>query len=141
MTTIVACTITGIMVGDTFTNYGPVRKIWKSKKGLFGCAGHDTAIARFEVWTRGGKKPEQIINPSDREDFETFCALQMTDGKLYVWTESMRPEEVLRPYHAIGSGGQAALAAMRAGASPTQAMEIAAEMDADTKPPFTTLEA
>ena len=141
MTTIVADLREGALYGDTFTGYGVVDKLWRGrgKSGIFGAAGHDTVIARFQAHVvEGKKKPDQIISADD--DRESFWALQLTcDGRLLVWGEAMRAEPILSPFWAIGSGGDAAIGAMKAGASPQRAIEIAAELDRNTKPPFTKL--
>lgn len=142
MTTIVADTRIGLMIADTHTDYGhQVKKIWRCKKGIFGCAGDDTAIARFEDWIlRKGKKPEQIVSRRAEETPEAFQAIQMIDGKIFLWDQAMRGDESVLPYAAIGSGAPWALGAMDAGADAFRALEIAAKRDSGTKPPFTQLE-
>ena len=136
MTTVIADSRVGLMGADTFcsTGVGGYRasKIFRSKRGLFGCAGEDTSIAKFESYIlRGGKKPLVL---------EEFEALQMLRGNIYIWGEAVRPELILGAYHAIGTGGVAAGAALRHGASVREALETAEYFDANTKGPYSFLE-
>lgn len=136
----------GIAIADTHTDYGhQVRKIWRCKKGphkgIFGCAGDDTAIARFEDWIlRGGPKPEQILPRRTDDISENFQVIQMYEGRIYLWDQAMRGEESVLPYAAVGSGAPWALGAMDAGADVFKALEIASRRDSGTKPPFTQIE-
>ncbi len=138
MTTIVVDLRVKRIGADTFVSTGyAADKIWTSKRGIFGCAGDDTIIARFEDWIlRDAPKPDQLIGDCT----EAFEALQVSDGMLFVWESAMRPNLCKRPYHAIGSGGKYAMGALRTGASIKEALRFAAEFDADTKPPFTFLD-
>lgn len=137
MTTIVADTRIGRIGADTYCSSGyRASKLFVVKgKGIFGCAGDDTAIARFEAWQkRKGRKPEQILNLGS--PVEGFEALQLHKGRLYVWGTAMRPELVLTPYQAVGSGGGCAWGVLRHGGTLLEALEIASEWDGDTKSPF-----
>lgn len=136
MTTIAADARTGTIGSDSFCSAGyHVNKLVSTKRGIFGMAGDDRAIARFEAYLRGGKKPAQIPDGSGEE----FCALQLHEGKLWIWGEAMRPELLLTPYHAIGTGGPYAAAALRHGASVLEALETAEYYDSNTKGPMFTV--
>lgn len=141
MTTIVADLRTGQMGSDLFVSNGSrVMKMWRCKEGVFGAAGDERAIQRFKEWTtEGGERPPQIKD--DADDGDSFEALQLKDGKLFVWGWAIAPEESVRLFHAVGSGGQYALGALLQGASIEEALEIAAEFDGNTKPPFRILKA
>lgn len=146
MTSIVVDLRVGLVGADTFTDYGfQVDKInrcrWRGKPAIFGCAGDDTAISRFEDWVlRKGKKPEQLIQRSAGDGTEDFQAIVATDGHILVFDGAMRGDVCRLPYHAIGSGAHWILGAMDAGATLQKALEIAANRDGGTKPPFTFIE-
>ena len=134
MTVIVGDTRIGVLACDTFVSTGyRATKIFRTKaKGIFGCAGDDTAIAKFEDWLlRRGNKPKL--------DAEDFTALQLFGGKLYIWGTAMRPELVLSPYHAIGSGGAYALGCLAQGGTVAQALDIAELYAEGVKHPFLTM--
>ena len=115
-------------------------KIWRTKnKGVFGCSGDERIIARFQDWISGGKRPNQIED--DAKNGDSFAALQLHNGELFVWGWAMHPRKSIRAFHAIGSGADLALGALAAGGTLEQALEIAADFDAATKGPFRFLKA
>ena len=126
------------MGADTYVSWGyNTPKIWRSKsQGIFGCAGNNSAIIRFERMIVGRtKRPDKLTIGR-----ESFAALQIHNGKLYIWSPAARPDVSIHPFWAIGSGGDWAVGAMRAGATLEQALQIAADLDDGTKPPFSFLE-
>jgi hypothetical protein len=134
MTTVIADLRTGKMGGDMFWSDGSRSpKIHQTAQGLIGCSGNESPIMRFVEWiTNGGDVPGPFT-----EDDGGFEAIQIENGKLYMWGRSLRRMELIgRRFHAIGSGGPYAIGAMCRGASIRQALEIAAEYDSFTKAPF-----
>ena len=56
-------------------------------------------------------------------------ALVLSREGLFYWASNLVPEPIERGFHAIGSGGNAALGALLAGAQVKRAVEIATEVD------------
>lgn len=97
-----------------------VVKVYKVKGSLWGFCGSIAQGLVFLKWLDGGDKPT---------DLDAFEALQVDDeGKVFNWQRRLQPVEVGTPA-AIGSGGEYAMGAMMAGASPRKAVEIACELD------------
>jgi ATP-dependent protease HslVU (ClpYQ) peptidase subunit len=121
-------------VVDGDTNYH-TRKICRIGQSLVGAAGDNSAIVKFFRWLEKhgrGKQPTF----TEEEDFE---GMVLTPSGLFVYDKSCQPDEVVDSFYAIGSGKQAALAAMHMGASPTQAVEIACLVDNSSGGPVDTL--
>lgn len=111
-------------------------KIRRVGRAIVGCAGHNTAIAKFIRWLEAGGKPEDIPKFKD-EDLE---ALVLTPAGLFTYDIGCEPDEIQDPAYAIGTGKQAALVAMRCyRASPKRAVECACAVDNDTEGPVDVL--
>lgn len=146
MTTIVGDARTGTLGGDSYCSAGyRSAKLFRTKKqGIFGCAGDDTAIARFEDWLlHDGKKPA----PIDSASSEGFEALQLHKGRLYIWGAAMRPELLFHPFAengapipahfaAIGTGAPYALGCLAQGGTIHEALRIAELYDSNSRGPF-----
>lgn len=98
-------------------------KIRRIGKEVVGCAGTgDISIAYLDYLE--GKRGMPII-----PDSANFYAVHVSKGKVsYVSSPNFSKQKVKLPY-AIGSGGQIALGAMLAGASPGMAVRIAGSRD------------
>lgn len=100
---------------------GPVRKVFRIKGALVGFAGDLKTIAAARAWMAGrGKQPTGDVT-----------ALVLSGHSARVWTPLDGFVDV-PPRFAIGTGGKAARAAMLAGATCSQAVAIAREVDAGT---------
>ena len=140
MTTIAASRLHGEMAADTQMNCGysifPSKKIYVSDHGLVGAAGSSIDCSKFLEWVGRGMDKESI--PSlDAED--GFQALVMRHDALFFFEKDCFPLKIERDFHAIGSGGDAALAAMFCGKTPKRAVEIAAKVNNLTGGPITVL--
>lgn len=146
MTTIVGCTRSGMLGADTYCTaaYRSTKLFRTKSRGIFGCAGDDTAIARFESWLIGGAKKPSPISSESSEGFE---ALQLHKGRLYIWGCAMRPELILHPilidgqtvpahFAAIGTGAPWAMGCFMQGGTIQDALRIAELFDANSKGPF-----
>lgn len=105
------------------TNY-PTVKIFRVKGSLIGTAGTNKHIERFMRWYRGShKKP---FTPEDGDD----SAIIVLDkqGRIWDWSGTSMPDEVLRDYHGAGVGWPAAHAALIMGADPPRAIEVACKV-------------
>lgn len=91
---------------------------------IVGAAGDKPDCARFRKWLcDGGQAPK----------FKDFAALVLhPDGSLVYHTESDISGTATEAPNAIGSGAEIAIGAMEAGATPEQAIQIAAKRNAWT---------
>jgi ATP-dependent protease HslVU (ClpYQ) peptidase subunit len=136
MTTVLADVHLGVMVSDSCVTDGD--RIWSGPKvyrirgDLLGFAGDIAARSRFlEWWKKGGLE-------EDAPTFKGGDALVMKEsGKLLYYHGDDLAEEILRGREAIGTGGQAAIAAYEAlgWKNPRRAVAIACNHDARSRPP------
>lgn len=82
--------------------------------------------------TDGEKFCRAWPNVQDLQLDEDFEALVLCEKGLLHYDQALVPIRVLDKYYAIGTGGDLALAAMMAGATPQQAVKIAGKLDAFT---------
>lgn len=95
-------------------------KIIRHKGELVGSAGGNEHIERFLRWYQG--KRDKPMEPMQEAEFEVVVVSQ--DG-IYVYNNCSLREKVLDAYYFAGAGDAAAEAAIRAGADPRRAVEIA----------------
>jgi len=127
MTTIAADAKRGLMAADSMTStsdsWWPSTKVHRAGDALIGGAGEAAVIRQFVAWYSDGQRlPKPRLS-------DTFCALVLNPDGLFYWASNLVPEPIERGYHAIGSGGNAALGAMLAGANVKKAVEIATQVD------------
>lgn len=140
MTTIVADKAMGYMAGDrqVTSNDGEVIgtcpcKIERLELGgdeyLVGLAGLEGPGLIFMEWLEHGDwdtPPEPMVS---LESDDEFSALILTKGHLWVVDKFMRMTEVFDRWYAVGTGGVAVWAILRAGVGIHKAMETALAMD------------
>lgn len=107
-------------------------KLFKKKVGteqrevIIATAGESAPALVFVDWYGSGADiPETLLY----HECDFTCLIIESDGKLYEADKFCRPDEVLEPFYAIGSGSKEALAAMHCGKSAAEAVEIAAKVD------------
>ena len=102
---------------------------------IIGFVGNYGDSLEFVEWVRCG------ADLSDWPEFQTyrgnddapdFTALMLHEDGIDLWSEHAQPEPVLDEFFAIGSGSEAATAAMHMGASAHDAIEIAMLVDLHT---------
>lgn len=124
MTTIIAVRNVGLYSDSRCTSgvSFSTRKIHKVGKALIGGAGTLADVLKFVQWVKDGGKGKCKIKDTDIIVMNK-CGIFLHDGS--------HPDgfEVFDDVYAIGSGAIAALAAMKHGASPKQALKAAAEFD------------
>lgn len=130
MTTIAADAKRGCMACDSMTStadsWWPSTKVHRSGDALIGGAGEVASIRQFVKWYADGQRlPKPKIS-------DNFCALVLNGEGLFYWASNLVPEPIERGFHAIGSGGNAALGALLAGANVKRAVEIACLVDASS---------
>lgn len=124
--------------GETSFSAVKIRRIGAA---IVGCAGTNTAIAKFVRWIEAGGdtgrgKPDEIPKFKD-EDLE---AIVLTPAGIFIYDTGCEPDELKDPFCAIGSGKQAALAAFRCyKATPRRAVEVACAVDDSTRGPVDVL--
>lgn len=112
--------------GDPYIQPFSAEKMHKVGKELIGGAGCYGEILAFVNWYPKKHRPgasEPILEHTEM--------LVVSLAKITCWEHSFFPFEIPPPA-AIGSGAGYAIAAMKAGATPVEAVRIAAELD-----PFT----
>ena len=106
---------------DGLISYG--RKIYTVNGDLIGFAGGVTEGLKFVEW---------YVDQEEEIDLDDTIAIVLTKhGEIFTY-ESHLKMEVFGKHHAVGSGAQAALAAMDCGHSPESAIKIASKRDAYT---------
>lgn len=126
MTTIVASVKEGVMVSDSRCTGGetwvPMTKVLRIGDGLFGFAGSINERDKWLKWHRSGRR-------GARPKLENFVALHLKPDGLYEISADGLEMLIERGFHAVGSGGAAALGAMLAGSEAKKAVEIACQID------------
>jgi hypothetical protein len=133
MTTIV-CNLEGMAADTRVTGplaYYPATKIFRIRDSLFGTAGHGDMCLAFIHWAKAVKRDplklhELIGKEYDRDD---ISILELNPTGIYKWSGWGFPEKVLADTAGVGSGHQAALAVLRAGKTPEEAIRIAMDHD------------
>jgi ATP-dependent protease HslVU (ClpYQ) peptidase subunit len=132
----VICYKDGIIAADTRLTHcdaGIMRgtKLFRKRVGrrdhILGFAGHMSYATVYLDWYCSGKPmPDQLRSMSPDNN---FSVLILIGKQLYEADSICRPVEVEAKFHAVGSGAQAALGAMRYGASALEAANIACDID------------
>lgn len=116
-------------VSDENSSYS-VCKIKRIGDVLVGGAGSSPGINKFMRWYESGADSDKT--PKLAKEEEDIQILVLTKAGLFVYDSSFIADELLNPFYALGSGAQAALAALHMGASAQKAIEIAAMVDNST---------
>ena len=125
------------MAGDTqlTDEGGPLshgRKVYKVGGVCVGIAGTYADCQRFLRWYRG-KRDKPLKKLGD------VSAIMLTpEGRIFCFDGDSHPYLITDPFMAIGSGAQAAMAAMHMGATPRRAVQIASKVDSYTGGSITT---
>lgn len=119
--------------GDTIAH--DIKKCWRIRGNLIGCAGFVTDITKFILWFRDGADEDEFPKMRD------LSALMVTpDAKIYSYDQlGPAPTECTSKYVAMGSGGAIALGAMYAGADAVTAVKAAIKHSHGCAGPIRTL--
>lgn len=121
------------MAGDRRVTLGEVRyntkKIKRIGDMIVGGAGSGTAIIKFFRWVEAGCDLDDTPRLAKDEEFD---AIILTATGLEFWNQDFSPDAMEDDAFAIGTGNQAAMAAMICGCDPGQAVEVAAEVNNNT---------
>lgn len=112
------------MASDGFADF-PVTKIKAVSGRLFGGCGSIVGITKFFAWLEQGRPRKRPKHGG----YEEFSVLELNADGLYLWDNCYTPYRVERSFHAIGAGGQAAVALMmKAGMSPGSAVDASCDV-------------
>lgn len=111
------------------------RKIRRIGTAIVGAAGTGPATNKFFAWLASGAQDDPPKMAKDDE----LDAIVLTPAGLFVYGTDCTAEEILDDFYAVGSGAQAALAAMHLGHDPRKAVEIACVVDNSTGGPVDVL--
>jgi len=124
------------MAGDSAVDDGGTRarctKIFRVNGDIVGLAGSLGAGLAFIDWYKTRKEEPPSLS-------DTNIIILKSNGKIELWDESEYPMRFTNKFYAIGSGADAALAAMYCGKTPTEAVKIACKIDTSTGLPVKTL--
>lgn len=105
-----------------------VRKIFRIDNHIIGCAGSFQDITLFLDWYRDRSKKKPRVRD--------LSVLVLSEEGITEYADALVEMPVLDEFYAVGSGAQAALAAMHLGHHPKAAVETASKIDPYTSGPF-----
>jgi 20S proteasome alpha/beta subunit len=133
MTTIAVDLRAGVMAADrrvvTSSSYYHADKIFRIGASLFGTAGHGMQCLAFIEWLKSRRIPAQLHKLMGDYDREGIIIAELNPLGIFIWDGWGFPEKVRDDVIAIGSGGMAALEAMRHGVSAEDAVRRAMAHD------------
>lgn len=103
-----------------------VTKIFRIGEKLVGVAGAYANCMEFIKWMRGGMDADMV------PDMDNVYALVLSSRGIAQYDGHPTPFYVRDKFAAVGSGCQAALAAMICGKTPSEAVRVAAKVDSHT---------
>lgn len=128
------------MASDTRATLGdmsfPTKKIHKAGDSLVGCAGGGNDCDFFIRWVAAGMIDDQRPVMESPDEFQ---ALVLNYDGLFYYDHSCVAYKIERDFHAIGTGGMAALAALMCGKTPKRAVEIACKINPNSGLPVEVL--
>ena len=118
------------MAADKRITGGPMfrsTKLFRVNGSILGIAGNAEQARRFVEWRR---------TPEAKPTFVETCSIEVlelsADGSLTWWGSEMVGVPIEDDFYAIGSGASLALGALSMGATPKQAIGVAARWDSGT---------
>jgi ATP-dependent protease HslVU (ClpYQ) peptidase subunit len=137
------------MAADSMTCSGDLvladatRKIVRGKDGsVMGCAGEAASCSLVREWFERGeshKAVPKVPSQPDGDGDSRFKALILRPGGRLEFLDACFTPVAVKPPMAIGSGGDVAMGAMMAGASPKEAVRIAASVVVSVGGPVRTM--
>ena len=111
-------------------------KIRRIGDTIAGAAGTSNFISKFFRWLEAG---DQDADPPKPTKDDELAAIVLTPAGMFRYDTACEAEQVNDPFYAVGSGKQAALAAMHLGCDPAEAVEVACKVDDATGGPVDVL--
>lgn len=125
MTTVVASVAHGGIAADTRVtgdnSFYPARKVFRvernGRESIIGTAGHGFMCLAFLDWFRLPKRNPKDLHEIIGKEYgrDDISILELNSEGLFAWNGWGYGERILRDSHAVGSGSQAALEALRLG--------------------------
>lgn len=137
MTTICVDAKEGVMAADrrvvTAGSFYNADKIFRINGSLFGTAGNGMQCLAFIEWVKGKRNPILLHRLMGDYDREGIIIVELNALGIFIWDGWGYPERVVHDrFMAVGSGGMAALEAMRHGATAEEAVKRAMAHDEST---------
>lgn len=108
-------------------------KVFRIGDHIVGCAGGGDDAATYVAWCKMGRDPDMLPDGMD------LNAVHLTPKGVFICCRPGYHLQKVTPPIAIGSGSEYAEGAMLAGATPTEAVRIAAKKEMGTGGKVTTL--
>ena len=126
----------GVLAADTL-GCGQFRrkckKLHRVGDTIIGFSGNYSDCLHFVRWFENKDGALTFANfRNDNSDAPDVTAIVVCDGKAEKWTEHCQPTPIYESFFAVGSGAQAAMAAMHMGASAEEAVKISMLVDPHT---------
>lgn len=104
-----------------------VHKIKRHQRSIIGAAGDWADVLKF--WNQLGKRKKKDSGLHDNSEFE---GIELHPAGIFLYDAAGTRYQINDEYFAIGSGGPYAMGAMAMGATPEEAVAIAARFDPGT---------
>ena len=118
------------MASDSMASDGTTRssvtKIFRIKDSVVGVSGAYSSCMAVIHWLKQGSPEDDI------PDFKDVYALSLRSSGIWMWDGHPHPYKLNDKFAAVGSGSQAALAALHLGLSPKDSVQVAAKIDPST---------
>lgn len=121
----------------TGSSYYHATKLFRVGTSLLGTAGEGFPCLAFVEWFKSPKRNPQVLHKifGDVEARDGIWIVELNPGGIHFWNGWGYRETILDDFFAVGTGGQAALEAMRHGLTPEQAIHRAIGHDENTGQP------
>lgn len=117
-------------------SYWHENKVFRIGNSLFGTAGDGFGCLAFLEWYKSPRRnPAELHKAFGEIDRDDILIFELNPGGIYAWNGWGYPAKLLDDMYAGGSGGMAALEAMRHGLTPEQAVHRAIAHDENTGSP------
>lgn len=118
----------------TGSSYYHAPKLFRINQSIFGTSGDGFACLLFLEWIKTPQRNPLMLRRILGENFDPYSILivELNPSGILLWTGHGVGERILDNEYATGSGGMAALEAMRHGATPEEAVRRATNHDENT---------
>ena len=111
---------TRVTTGSSFYH---APKLFRIGTSIIGTAGDGFACLAFVEWFRSPRRNPHVLQKIFQDhDRDSIWIVELNPGGILFWNGWGYPERILDDFFAVGSGGQAALEAMRHGLTPEEAV-------------------
>jgi hypothetical protein len=119
------------------SSYYHAPKIFRIGNSLLGTAGDGFACLAWVEWFKSPRRNPQTLHRMFGEtvDRDAIWIVELNPSGIHFWNGWGVPETILDDCFAVGTGGMAALEAMRSGKTPEEAVHRALAHDENSGPP------